>query len=94
SANTKSRGETAVERVKSALQGSNLDEIKSASEALTQIWHEASAQLYEQTTAQQGPQQEPGYTPQGAPTEEPSAQKSSDEDVIDADYEVVDDDKK
>jgi molecular chaperone DnaK len=95
SADTKSRVETAVERVKSALQGSDIEEIKSASEALTQIWHEASAQLYQQTTAQQeGPQQGPGYTPQGAPTEEQGEKKSSDEDVIDADYEVVDDDDK
>jgi molecular chaperone DnaK len=95
SADTKNRVETAVERVKSALQGSDIEEIKSASEALTQIWHEASAQMYQQTTAQQqGPQQQPGYTPQGAPTEEPGQEKSADEDVIDADYEVVDDDKK
>jgi len=93
-ADTKSRVEAAVERVKSALQGSNIEEINSASEALTQIWHEASAQMYQQTAAQQGAQQEPGYTPQGAPTEEPGEKKSSDEDVIDADYEVVDDDKK
>jgi molecular chaperone DnaK len=91
---TKNRVTTAVERVKAALKGSNIDEIRSASEALTQIWHEASAQLYQQTTAQQGRQQGPGYTPHGAPTEEPGAKKSPDEDVIDADYEVVDDNKK
>jgi molecular chaperone DnaK len=91
---TKNRVTTAVERVKAALKGSNIDEIRSASEALTQIWHEASAQLYQQTTTQQGRQQGPGYTPHGAPTEEPGAKKSSDEDVIDADYEVVDNDKK
>ncbi|MBM3237799.1 molecular chaperone DnaK [Candidatus Poribacteria bacterium] len=91
---TKNRVTTAVERVKAALKGANIDEIRSASEALTQIWHEASAQLYQQTTAQQGRQQGPGYTPQGAPTEEPGTKKSSDEDVIDADYEVVDNDKR
>ncbi|MBC8462629.1 MAG: molecular chaperone DnaK [Deltaproteobacteria bacterium] len=91
-ADTKGRVEAAVERVKSALQGSDIEEMKSASEALTQVWHEASATLYQQTTEQQGPH--PGDQPQGAPTDEGESKKPEDGEVIDADYEVVDDDDK
>jgi len=88
----KQRVQTAVERVKSALQGTDIGEIKSASDALTQIWHEASSQLYQQATTQQQEQaQQQQYG--AAPTDESEAKKP-DEEVIDADYEVVDDDKK
>ena len=87
----KTRVETAVERVKAALQGTAIEEINSASEALTQIWHEASSQLYQQTTAEQ--QEQAGEQYGAAPTDEGEAKKP-DEEVIDADYEVVDDDKK
>jgi len=57
--------------------------MKSAHEALTQIWHEASAKMYQQAGAaggQQagGPQQGPPPPPEG-------------DNVVDADYEVVDD---
>ena len=78
---TKEKVTAAVERVKSALAANNNEEIKAASDALTQVWHEASAQLYQQTT---------GASPDEAPTEAPD----DGEDVVDAEYEVVDDDKK
>lgn len=78
---TKEKVTAAVERVKSALAANNNEEIKAASDALTQVWHEASAQLYQQTT---------GATPDDATTEAPD----DGEDVVDAEYEVVDDDKK
>lgn len=78
---TKEKVSNAVERVKSALAANNSEEIKAASDALTQVWHEASAQLYQQTT--------------GATSAETTAEASDDgEDVVDAEYEVVDDDKK
>ena len=78
---TKEKVTAAVERVKSALAANNNEEIKAASDALTQVWHEASAQLYQQTT---------GAAPDDATTEAPD----DGEDVVDAEYEVVDDDKK
>ena len=78
---TKEKVSNAVERVKSALAANNSEEIKAASDALTQVWHEASAQLYQQTT--------------GATSAETTAEAPDDaEDVVDAEYEVVDDDKK
>ena len=78
---TKEKVTAAVERVKSALTANNNEEIKAASDALTQVWHEASAQLYQQTT---------GAAPDDATTEA----SDDGEDVVDAEYEVVDDDKK
>ena len=78
---TKEKVTAAVELVKSALAANNNEEIKAASDALTQVWHEASAQLYQQTT---------GAAPDDATTEAPD----DGEDVVDAEYEVVDDDKK
>ena len=78
---TKEKVTAAVERVKSALAANNNEEIKAASDALTQVWHEASAQLYQQTT---------GADADDATTEAPD----DGEDVVDAEYEVVDDDKK
>lgn len=81
---TKEKVNGGVERVKQALETNNNEEIKSATDELTQIWHEASAQLYQQTAdAEQGTAPE-----EGAPTEE-----TPPEDVVDAEYEVVDEDE-
>ena len=82
---TKEKVSAAVERVKSALAANNNEEIKAASEALTQVWYEASSQIYQQTT---------GETPPGADVEADAGADGDGEDVVDAEYEVVDDDKK
>ena len=88
----------AMERVREAVKKDDHDEMKSASEALTQAWHAVSSELYAQAGpkgrpegAQGGPQGGPGA---GQPGEEGPQQKKGGDDVIDADYEVVDDDKK
>ena len=47
SADSKTRIETAMERVKEALKGNNVDEMTSASEALQQTWQTASAEMYQ-----------------------------------------------
>ena len=59
-----------------------------------QVWHQASEELYKQTAEAGGdPSAGPEY--QSAPTDEPqSTSSSADDEVIDADYEVVDEDKK
>ena len=87
----KAKIEAATERLKKAKDGADLNEIKSASEALTQLWGEASSKMYE--TAQQqgagpgGPQQ--GFEGQA----EPKGERKKDEGEVDAEYEVIDDDK-
>ncbi len=90
-AETKSKVEGAVERVKEALKGENQEEIKSASEDLTQIWHQASAELYQQTASAEQGEAPTGDHPRSAPTDE-SAAPGGEGEVIDADYEVVDED--
>lgn len=85
---TKGKVNDAVERVKKALEANNHAEIQSATDALTQVWHEASAQLYQQTAGAG-----PGAAPSG-PSAADAAAGSAGSDVVDAEYEVVDEDKK
>jgi len=83
-ATTKNKIEAAVSRLKDAIKADNLDEIRSATDALNQSWSEASAQLYQQG-AQAGQQQA-----QADSTKE----EKKEENVEEADFEVVDDEKK
>ncbi|MGD8189011.1 molecular chaperone DnaK [Brevibacillus ginsengisoli] len=74
----------AKDRVKKALEGTDTEEIKKATEALTEIVQQLSVKLYEQAAqAQQAAEQAQG----GAGTDAPK------DNVVDADYEVVDDKK-
>jgi len=81
--------ESAVGRVKEAIKGSNVDEIRSATDALNQIWQEAASKMYAQSTASQKA---------GQPAEEPADQAGTKsgkgKTAEDADFEVIDDDKK
>ncbi|NMO94852.1 molecular chaperone DnaK [Paenibacillus lemnae] len=72
----------AKEKVKKALESENVEEINAATEELTQIVQQLSVKLYEQAA-----QAEQGEAAQG---QEGSAKKDN---VVDADYEVVDEDK-
>jgi len=81
SAEDKGKVEPALEALKKALEGNNVDEINKATEELTSAFHVLSQKMYEQAAANQK-EQESGD----------SANKK-DDNVVDADYEVVDDDK-
>jgi molecular chaperone DnaK len=87
-ASLKTRLDQGVEGAKQALRSGSADEISKALEELQQAYSAAGASLY---AAQRGagPEQ-----PAGGPggTAEPAAEKK--ENVVDADYEIVDDDKK
>ncbi|MFN0220313.1 molecular chaperone DnaK [Paenibacillus sp. KR2-11] len=74
----------AKEKVKKALEGDNLDEIKAATEQLTEIVQQLSVKLYEQAAQQ-------GGAPEGG--EAQGASSKGKDNVVDADYEVVDDKK-
>jgi len=87
---TKGKIEAAVGRVKEALKGSNINEIRSATDALNQIWQEAASKMYAQTANAQAGQA--GGTPRGK-GESGGAEEKKDKKVEDADFEVVDDDK-
>ena len=82
---TKEKVNAAVERVKQALEANNNAEIKASTDDLMKIWHEASAQIYQQAAGA-----EPGADPEG----DPSAESAPEGDVVDAEYEVVDEDEK
>ncbi|HDS01362.1 MAG TPA: molecular chaperone DnaK, partial [candidate division Zixibacteria bacterium] len=82
---TKSKLNAALERTKKAIKDNNVPEMKSASDDLQKIWYDASSKIYQQQTA--GQQGQPG------PEEQQQAQ-GQEEGAVDADFEVVDDDKK
>ncbi len=86
SAEQKNRLEAAVGRVNEAVKAGELGEIRSATDALNQIWQQVSTEMYQQAGSQAaGSQGGNGST----------AESGGDgEDVIDADYEVVDEEKK
>jgi molecular chaperone DnaK len=94
----KAKLEAATERLKKAKDGSDLEEIKSASEALTQIWSEASTHMYQGAqgdAGQQGGAGGPGANGQGFEgTAEPKDDSKKEDGAVDAEYEVVDDDDK
>ena len=87
---SKEKVNAAVARVKQALEADNHAEIQSATDELTQVWHEVSAQMYQQTAGA-----DPGAAPgdPSAAADEATAD-AADSDVVDAEYEVVDEDEK
>ncbi len=80
--------QAAAEKVREALKGTDLEAIKTATEELTKPLYEMSAAAYQAAEAQN-----PG-TGQGAPNAQAGEQTKKDENVVDAEYKVVDDEKK
>ena len=91
--------ETAKEDLKSALENGTVDDIKAKTEALTEQFHTISAKMYQQAQAAQGaagagPDMSGMGGAAGAGQDMGAdAGANSDPNVVDADYEVVDDDK-
>jgi molecular chaperone DnaK len=86
----KTRLDASVERARKALKGDDLNEIKAAQEELSKTFGEAGQSFYAQS--QGSPQGEAG-APGGQPGE-PAASGAPADDVVEADYEIVDDAKK
>jgi molecular chaperone DnaK len=78
------KANAAKEKVTAALAGNDLETIKKATEELTEVIQQLSVKLYEQASQQQGPDAN------GGAGEAPKGR----ENVVDADYEVVDEPKK
>ena len=76
--------EAEIEKVKEALKGTDNDKIKQATEELSKKFYEVSAKVYQQAQPQNG---------QPAPDAAPQGGAAGDDNVVDTDYEVVDDDK-
>ncbi|MGN0732957.1 MAG: molecular chaperone DnaK [Emergencia sp.] len=97
--------EAAKEDLKKALEANNPDEIKAKNEALTEKFHAISTKLYEQAQAAQQAAGGAGFDPNnmggmggfnpnaGGANPGAGAQGPAGDNVVDADFEVVDDDK-
>lgn len=78
-----------IAALKEAMKGDDIEQIKSASEALTKPLYELSGDMYKQAEAQQqAAQQSTGQEQAGGNADQ------ADDNVVDADYKVVDDDQK
>ena len=84
-ADMKKQVEDAVAEAKKALDGTDIDAIKAAGEKLQDVGHKLAEIVYSTTNAQTA-----GSTADAGAQQ----QSGSADDVVDADYEVVDDDKK
>ena len=80
----KKRLEEAVEKLKTASAGTNLEDMKSATEDLNSAWNEIAGKMYESSKQEGAGSQEPPE-----PTGE--SKKGDDKEIEDADFEVVDD---
>jgi len=87
----KSRLDAAIQSAQSALRSGNADEISKALDELQQAYSAAGASLYAaRGTADAGA---PGGGAAGGGDGQPGAEAKKDDKVVDADYEIMDDDK-
>jgi len=93
SGDQKSGVEEAIKRVREALNGNDGDAIKHAMEELQSRFQAISAELYKQAAATQ-PGPKPGETGEGESSAAQGGAPKQSENVVDADFEVVDEDKK
>lgn len=90
-ADDKSKIEAEINKVKEALKGTDNEAIKKASEALTQTFYDISAKIYQQNP---GAAQDAGFNPGAGANPGANPGAGGQDNVYDADYKVVDDDKK
>ena len=91
-AELKTKLESAVERARKALRGEDMSEIKSAHEELTNAYSEAGQSLYAQGQQAQG-ETATSHAAQESAADNPKGTDRK-EDVFEADYEIVEEDKK
>ncbi|MEW5910274.1 MAG: molecular chaperone DnaK [Thermodesulfobacteriota bacterium] len=89
---TKSQVEDAIVRLKKSMEGENVSEIRRLSDELTQTSHKIAEAMYQK--ASQSGRQQPGGGEKAQGDQEQARASRSDEDVVDADFEEVKDDKK
>ncbi len=80
------RVQAEVDELKKAMESDNLDEIKAATEKLTEVSYEVFGKVYQQ-------EGEAGGAPGGDPGQQDPGHAGNDDNVVDADYEVVDDEE-
>src|SRR5256714_2491627 len=92
SPDTKSKIDAAIERARKALRGDDMNEIRAAQEELTKVFSEAGQAFYQQQ-AQAGAAPEAGATAGTPGPARPEAGAPKPDDVVEADYEIVDEKK-
>lgn len=91
SGDDKAKIEKEINNVKEALKGTDIERMKSSTEALTQAFYDISSKIYQQNPgAQGGPNPGAGF----GGGQNPDSNAGGQDNVYDADYKVVDDDKK
>ena len=96
SSEDKSKVEAEIEKVKEALKGTDIENIKKATEALTQSFYDISSKIYQQNPGAQGAPGGPETAEHGAENDGQSggSNPGGQDNVYDADYKVVDEDDK
>ncbi|HEY5585539.1 MAG TPA: molecular chaperone DnaK [Ruminiclostridium sp.] len=92
SADDKTKIEADVNKVKDALKGTDIEAIKKATEELQQAFYDVSSKIYQQA-APGAEGTDPNAAGFGGQQGEPGNGTGTDDNVVDADYKVVDDDK-
>ncbi len=87
----KSKLESEVESLKEALKSDDTSKIRTAMDAVSKAWHEASAHLYAEAQKEASASAASGGSDESA---KGSKAGSGGENVVDADFEVVDEDNK
>jgi molecular chaperone DnaK len=82
SAEEKAKAQAAADELKKAIESNDTDQMKQKTEELTKVFNDLAQKLYAQTGAQGG-----------AEEANPNQGSAPDEDIVDADFEEVDDDK-
>jgi molecular chaperone DnaK len=87
--------EEAIGKVKDALKTEDFEAMKTAEEQLTEVWHAVSSDIYAKAREKTGGGAAPGGPgPQTEAAAEPAKPAGKEGEVVDADFEMVDDDKK
>jgi molecular chaperone DnaK len=89
-ASTRSNIESAIEKLRKSMEGSDAGEIRRLSEELTQASHKLAEAMYQQASGAAGAHQGAG----GEEAAGSAGRGPSDDDVVDADFEEVKEDKK
>jgi molecular chaperone DnaK len=88
-ADTKNKVEEAITALRKAMEGDDTEEIKRLSEALTQASHKLAEAMYQQASQEGAQQAGAGASPGG----EQATSGSTEDDVVDADFEEVKENK-
>jgi len=92
----KAKVETAIEKLRKAMESGSVEEMKKGMEELQQSSHKIAETMYKEATKQQQAAQQAGAGPSAGGTEaeeEKAAPKKEEQEIVDADFEVVDEEK-